>query len=99
MVNVTGGFAYLDMSVFGVFTNDSSKTVDLTLGGFIDKLKQIDKPTIVCGLTLIHNDHTLKIPAMVVPFLGEGGGYLSIGSPLNIVVIESTGSITVSLGV
>lgn len=69
MVNVTGGFAYIDMSVFGKFTQSTPKAVDLTIGDMLAKLKQLDKPTIVRGLTITVSETDFTLPSMAVGFV------------------------------
>lgn len=48
-----GGFAFIDMSVYGAFTSGTAKTSqDVTTGGVFEKTQQTSKPVIVTGLTV-----------------------------------------------
>lgn len=69
MVNATGGFAYIDMSVYGVFTPSTAKEVDLTIGDTIGKIKQLSKPVIIVGLQIDVDGDVTSVPATVVTFL------------------------------
>lgn len=52
MVNVSGGFAYIDMSVYGTFENGTAKTVSATEYDLLRKVSQWDKPVIVSGISV-----------------------------------------------
>lgn len=49
MVNVSGGFAYIDMSGYGEFTLDTPKEVTFS-SDMVERLTQTKKPIVICGL-------------------------------------------------
>ena len=71
MVNVSGGFAYIDMSVYGkLIPNGDAKEITL-VGDDYKKLLQYDKPLIICNLSYEEVSTTYTL----APFIGvrEGG--------------------------
>ena len=73
MVNVSGGFAYIDMSAYGAFTSGTAKEVDLTIGDTLGKVKQTAKPVIVNGLQVDDDGTVTTIPAAFAVFLPTEG--------------------------
>ena len=69
MVNVSGGFAYIDMSAYGAFADGTAKEVDLTIGDTLGKIKQTGKPVIVAGLQIDNDGTVTTIPASSATFL------------------------------
>lgn len=74
MVNAKGGFAYIDMSVYGAFTVDTPKTVDLSIGDTLNKIEQTGKPVIITGLQIDDSGTVTTIPTAFVAFLATGAG-------------------------
>ena len=101
MVDVKGGFAYIDMSVYGAFTSGTSKTgQDVTTGGVFEKTQQTAKPVMICGLKI-------GTAATYAPFLAvftsatansvtTATAIVPIGGKNHTIAITDTGSITVT---
>lgn len=107
MMNVKGGFTYVDMSVYGTFTSGTAKTGQ-NVSGIVEKLTQYDKPVIVYGLTVSVTSKatvTTKYQPMLVSFShtvdGTTGVITAAGTALAgaatlSFTITSAGSITVT---
>ena len=105
MMNVKGGFTYVDMSVYGTFTSGTAKTGQ-NVSGIVEKLTQYDKPVIVYGLTvsvISKATVTTKYQPMLVSFshTESSGTITAVGTALAgaatlSFTITSAGSITVT---
>ena len=101
MVNVSGGFAYIDMSVYGVFTPNTAKEVDLTIGDTVGKVKQLSKPVVLVGLQVDVDGDTITVPASVVTFLHQEIGYATSISNgdiyFGVIINTDDGEITITM--
>ena len=105
MMDVKGGFTYVDMSKYGTFTSGTAKTGQ-NVSGIIGKLTQYDKPVILYGLTVSVTTKatvTTKYQPMLVSFshTESSGTITAVGAALAgsaslAFEITSAGSITVT---
>lgn len=101
MVDVKGGFAFIDMSVYGAFTSGTAKTgQDVTTGGVFAKTQQTKKPVMVCGLTIASVGTYAPFLAVFTSATASGvttaTAIVPIGGKNHTIVITSAGSITVT---
>ena len=69
MVNAKGGFAYIDMSVYGAFAG-SPISFNPRIGDVDKKLRQKDKPIVLVGLHISNGEgeEDTILPAVVMAF-------------------------------
>ena len=93
MVNVKGGFCFVDLSVYGAFTSGTAKTgQDVESGAVFAKTQQTDKMVIICGLT-VGTTHYPPIAATFVSTTSSGTTTATAVTPVGTFEITNTGSI------
>lgn len=100
-VEVKGGFAFIDMSVYGEFTSGTAKTSqDVTTGGVFAKTQQTGKMVIICGLNLKTVGVYAPFPAVFTSATASSvttaTAVVPIGGKNHTIAITSSGSITVT---
>lgn len=101
MVDVKGGFAFIDMSVYGAFTSGTAKTSqDVTTGGVFAKTQQTQKPVMVCGLTIAsvgtYAPFLAVFTSATASSVTTATAIVPIGGKNHTIAITSAGSITVT---
>lgn len=102
MVNAKGGFAYIDMSVYGAF-GEEPVSFDSRVGDVDKKLRQKDKPIVLVGLRISNGEgeEDTVFPAMVANFLEASEDVFSSmtfmgNGALTVIFALDDGKITVS---
>lgn len=97
-VNVKGGFAYIDMSVYGAFTSGTAKTSQDVSKSF-PATQQTGKPIFICGLTLGSTTYTpfnAVFTSATAAGVTTATAILDIAGKAHTIAITSAGSITVT---
>lgn len=96
-----GGFAFIDMSVYGEFTSGTAKTSqDVKTGGVFAKTQQTEKPVLICGLNLktvgVYSPFIAVFTSATASSVTTATAIVPIGGKNHTIAITDTGSITVT---